>query len=371
MAASVLWLQGQCMTKQPLEDNRYVLVYNGDIFGGIPKELTLEEGDTKILFKLMQNTSKLATTLSQLQGPYAFIYFDKIEEKLYFGRDIYGRRSLLIGKHNEDIILTSVAKRTKEYDFIELPSIGTFSLDLTINQLTVFPWKYRNPNFESKLNELSNFLNTEILVEHELENCDNFKFKELSKEQVYLYNDISNIDINKIFERLINTPSWLNRTVVLKSLLENAIEKRIATQPKYCKNCIHEKKICCHSLTGVLFSGGVDCAILALLADKFVDKCRPIDLINVSFGESTNYQTPDRLTGLQTLEELKELKPDREWNFIEVNVPREELNREREERIADLVYPLKTILDDSLGCAIWFASRGMSGATESPCRVSI
>lgn len=358
------------MTKQPLEDNKYVLVYNGDIFGGIPNELTLEEGDTKTLFRLMHNR-KLATVLSHLQGPYAFIYFDKIEEKLYFGRDIYGRRSLLIGKHKEELILTSVAKRTKEYNFIELPSIGTFSLDLKTNQLIVFPWTHRNPNFESKLTELKSFLNDDVLVEHELESCDDIKFIEPSSEQLHLYKDISNSNIKNIFETLINTPDWLNRIILLKNLLENAIEKRIATQPEYCKDCILKKVICCHSLTGILFSGGVDCAILALLTDKFVDKNRPIDLINVAFDESNDYQTPDRITGLETLKELKQLRPDREWRFLAINVPKEELNEERSKHIADLIYPLKTVLDDSLGCALWFASRGTQGTKMSPCRVSI
>lgn len=30
----------------------------------------------------------------------------------------------------------------------------------------------------------------------------------------------------------------------------------------------------------------------------------------------------------------------------------------RHERISHLIHPLNTILDDSLGCALWFAARG-------------
>ena len=30
----------------------------------------------------------------------------------------------------------------------------------------------------------------------------------------------------------------------------------------------------------------------------------------------------------------------------------------REEHVKHLVYPLETVLDDSIGCAIWFAARG-------------
>jgi len=34
------------------------------------------------------------------------------------------------------------------------------------------------------------------------------------------------------------------------------------------------------------------------------------------------------------------------------------LIRERDRIISDLIYPLNTVLDESLGCALWFASRG-------------
>ena len=30
----------------------------------------------------------------------------------------------------------------------------------------------------------------------------------------------------------------------------------------------------------------------------------------------------------------------------------------RRERVSHLVYPLCTVLDDSIGCALWFAARG-------------
>lgn len=53
----------------------------------------------------------------------------------------------------------------------------------------------------------------------------------------------------------------------------------------------------------------------------------------------------------------------------------------RNKTIADLIYPLNSILDDSLGCALWFAARGHgtkfdSTATEetkytSPANVTI
>lgn len=37
----------------------------------------------------------------------------------------------------------------------------------------------------------------------------------------------------------------------------------------------------------------------------------------------------------------------------------------REAHISNLVYPLGTVLDDSIGCALWFAARG-EGLVRAP-----
>lgn len=43
----------------------------------------------------------------------------------------------------------------------------------------------------------------------------------------------------------------------------------------------------------------------------------PLDYATVK----VSYDVPDRLTGLQELEELRRLRPNRKWNFLEINVP--------------------------------------------------
>ena len=45
-------------------------------------------------------------------------------------------------------------------------------------------------------------------------------------------------------------------------------------------------------------------------------------------------------------------------NFVEVDVTKEELQCAREAVVKDLLSPLQTVLDDSIGCAVWFAARG-------------
>lgn len=42
-----------------------------------------------------------------------------------------------------------------------------------------------------------------------------------------------------------------------------------------------------------------------------------------------------------------------------VNVKKEELIEQRRKYISDAVAPLNSVLDDSLGCVLWFASRAL------------
>ncbi|CAE6407651.1 unnamed protein product [Rhizoctonia solani] len=120
---------------------------------------------------------------------------------------------------------------------------------------------------------------------------------------------------------------------------------------------------------GVLFSGGIDSAVVAYLADRHIPQDEPIDLLNVGFenprtlNASQNksiqetkvqakrdkkkrkkgpdeleapttisapivnetpkmgtYDVPDRLTGIEQLDELRRLCPHRKWNFVCVDV---------------------------------------------------
>ncbi|XP_068920647.1 asparagine synthetase domain-containing protein 1 isoform X2 [Petaurus breviceps papuanus] len=80
--------------------------------------------------------------------------------------------------------------------------------------------------------------------------------------------------------------------------------------------------------------------------------------------QNQNFNVPDRLTGRAGLKELKAINPLRIWNFVEINVSLEELQRMRQHRISQLIQPLDTVLDDSIGCAVWFASRGVGCAMK-------
>ncbi|KAA0203676.1 hypothetical protein HAZT_HAZT008200 [Hyalella azteca] len=124
---------------------------------------------------------------------------------------------------------------------------------------------------------------------------------------------------------------------------------------------------CCgHCRVAVLFSGGLDSAVIALLLDKCLPVGESIDLINVAFpthGEIAPQKSKKRTKNIQ------------HQKLRKVNVSREELEACRASHIRPLLRPHNTVLDDSIGCALWFAGRGqglVSGQPYvSPARVSI
>jgi len=122
----------------------------------------------------------------------------------------------------------------------------------------------------------------------------------------------------------------------------------------------------------ILFSGGLDCTVLARLAHELLPLSDPIDLLNVAFqnprihkASDTDAQAfeaalescPDRITGRASYAELRQVCPGRQWRFVAINVPYTE-TVEHQDRIITLMHPHNTEMDLSIACALYFAARG-------------
>ncbi|WFD32702.1 hypothetical protein MSPP1_003752 [Malassezia sp. CBS 17886] len=142
----------------------------------------------------------------------------------------------------------------------------------------------------------------------------------------------------------------------------------------------------------VLFSGGLDCTVVARLAHEYVPPSQPIDLVTVAFenprairaaraaggdagpGDFPHdpYAVPDRITARLSHAELQQCTPARRWNLVEVNVPYAQYCAERA-RIEALLCPSASVMDLSIGAALFFAARAhgvCDGRTyRSPARV--
>jgi asparagine synthetase B (glutamine-hydrolysing) len=112
------------------------------------------------------------------------------------------------------------------------------------------------------------------------------------------------------------------------------------------------------SPVGILFSGGVDCTVLALLAHRCADPAAEIELINISFAADPE-RAPDRVTGRAGLAALERLAPERRWVFLAVNVDRAEIDAHRP-RIAALMRPCDRVMDLSISTVFWFGARGIA-----------
>ncbi|XP_046683465.1 asparagine synthetase domain-containing protein 1 isoform X2 [Homalodisca vitripennis] len=409
---SVLWTQGVQLKSQPLQDSDgNYLLWNGDIlFGQLERD---EPCDSEVVFERLK--SDPLTAVTEVGGPFSLVFWHSESRQLWFGRDVLGRHSLLWSVSSRHLLLTSAAHR--QSDLEEVPALGLFMVDLSSSQniaIQFFPWAHLTISFST----MSNVPVEEKceLVHAEMGNGSSQRSwlgLEPEEEELAVYKS------DYTLERLLQEPTVLERVEKLLEVLTLAVECRVRKQPGVCKDCVRElekstndylseNKICSqfscqhdkdcklkcencsketfsvekksfeencnhcqltckHCSLAVLFSGGLDSTILALLADKFTSKNIPIDLYNVAFQQSKDsFQVPDRVTGSSSLEELKKLAPDRTWNFVQIDISQEELASLRSSRVADLIYPLTSVLDDSLGSALWFAARGQGHLNGQP-----
>jgi asparagine synthetase B (glutamine-hydrolysing) len=86
--------------------------------------------------------------LQDIEGPFSFIYYDKLAKRLYYGRDRLGRRSLLL-RNGSSFMLSSVAEALAS-DWVEVEADGCYAIQLdqaaSTNAFTPirYPWNPDN-----------------------------------------------------------------------------------------------------------------------------------------------------------------------------------------------------------------------------------
>nr|XP_004660272.2 asparagine synthetase domain-containing protein 1 [Jaculus jaculus] len=411
----VLHLRG-ALTAQPVEDEwGNVFLWNGEVFGGVKVED--EENDTQIMFtslSVCRNESDILSLFSKVQGPWSFIYYQASSHYLWFGRDFFGRRSLLWHFNNlgKGFCLSSVGTQTfgVANQWLEVPASGIFRIDLNsiaISRcivLKLYPWRHGCKNVGEDANNLlpiSVDLPTVVsVVTNEAKLC-------LEKPVIPLNMMLPQAPLESHCRSSSGIPPTRE---TLEAFLTDGHMKKVVEQFIHVLSVAIERRVLCvardENLTpsvasqmcnrkanvAILFSGGIDSMVIATLADRHIPPGEPIDLLNVAFIskeeirpasrnekriKQTNHcetlcrefsrnaaaahpgtNVPDRITGRAGLKELQAINPSRTWNFVEINVSLEELQQQRRAQIRHLVQPLDTVLDDSIGCAVWFASRG-------------
>ncbi|OQR80208.1 asparagine synthetase domain-containing protein 1-like [Tropilaelaps mercedesae] len=350
--AAVLSLRGNESSEQPVKGPGGILCFNGEIYSGlyVPPEMS----DTAVLIESLSSSSSpsaVAQLVSSLRGPWAFVYVCQKSRKIYFGRDIFGRRSLLIRRTTCGFQLTSVAHEHQlgENRWEELPAQGVYIYDMLVSSWTLMQWD-RTPS-GSTIHNVSSCaalhdvpLATEHLtspIEVALQRTPSTRLVSIQGSAV----DVFGVLLDVYEKEVAAFHDALHKAI--KRRVEN-ISKRFTDIP-----------------VGILFSGGIDSTVIAAIALRsFPDVA--FELINVAFEHrdsqgQPSFNTPDRRTSIEAFKELEALDGVEisKARLLCVDVSYVELQRARAGlHVSRLIHPMNTVLDDSLGFALWFAARG-------------
>lgn len=137
--STVLALRGDHIAKQPLidEDTGSILCWNGEAWRIGDERLSVN--DTDAVFELLVRrtrehvvndaTKPVLEALRTIEGPFAFVFFDRLARRVYFGRDRLGRRSLLISSTDGGLSLSSIAGTSSD-EWSEVEADGCYYVSL-------------------------------------------------------------------------------------------------------------------------------------------------------------------------------------------------------------------------------------------------
>lgn len=147
--ATVLGLRGDSVSTQPqqITGRRTFLCWNGELWA-FDKSL-VKENDGEFLIQMLvaaiekdypediskeSSLHKVLNILARCEGPFAFVLFDARHNRLIFGRDELGRRSLLVAGHGDmerSYQLASMRSFADVSDWKELNARGVFVHDIS------------------------------------------------------------------------------------------------------------------------------------------------------------------------------------------------------------------------------------------------
>ena len=315
--ATVLHMRGPSLVPQPVSLKNGVFCWNGEVYEMDEEEIN-SVSDTNILSAMLDE--KECATLQDIaavmgrvsNGEFAFCVVN--ETSVFYGRDQWGRRSLLVSESKDTWRLSSVALGSLKQSWTEVPPGRVYQYNLETGET----------------NSLPLVLSTAML---NLPPCTTSMGKPSHVSQ-----------------------SMWDASLQLQQHLVRAVQRRC----------------CCSYRTegvGILFSGGLDSVVLTALAAELVPPSLPLDLLNVSFDDNS----ADRQAALQSHAELQTLYPNHTFRLVCIQADWDQI-AEQQERIERLMHPKTTTMDLNISTALWFAVQGKGTLLDgqpyhSTCRI--
>jgi asparagine synthetase B (glutamine-hydrolysing) len=325
-----------------------LLLYNGELYDFGPADTAAS--DTRHLADVLRPLLSAAraephreaatlAALDDLRGPYALIGWAPGIRRLYFARDPLGRRSLLVASvPGVGTVVASAVPRGFSAGFAELPPAGLCFLDLSDQEAgarfglvprpsrPVAPRELRPATAAGE--EERRLLNRSFLPQAMSRSC---------VRAALMSPDAAVDEFLSVFERS------MRRRIVLSS------PSRPSGHPSF----------------AVLFSGGLDSLLVAVVLDRVLPPGEPFDLVNVAFGADSAAIAgcPDRVSAVQGYRELLQARgggagaSTRPIRLFCVDVPPHRADEALESSVRHLVHPCDQPMDASIGTALWLAAR--------------
>lgn len=288
----------------------------------------------------------MVSFLANIKGPWALVYFHRPSMMLYFGRDVFGRHSLLWQQPSPQHPKLMVTSVWQQCDWLqEVPAYGLFFVDLSMTTLdkgfrvNLVPWSHMKEECLSSLPPAVKVVEGTRLESHVMQPLNMTLPSPATIEQLKNLPPTLEQGNLETFCALLG-----NNIEKFLKVLTQAVQRRVDKCPPCCQNCTATPSQCHHPRIAVLFSGGLDSAVLALLLDACLPQGESIDLLNVAFPQrvcssadvgnrhkakkltnnvalsSVNFEVPDRVSGRECWQQLQELRPCRNWNFVQVRI---------------------------------------------------
>ncbi|CAN1838789.1 Asparagine synthetase domain-containing protein 1 [Linum perenne] len=353
---ATLQLRGRRRVMQPFVDSsRNVLVFNGEIFGGV--RVGKDDNDSEVLMQTLEKCcsssgegkSSVLEVLSLIKGPWAIIYWQESSRTLWFGRDAFGRRSLLVHWPDEmdsRLLLSSVSPMSSAGADVEVKdgTLPNFWEELSCGLYSV------SLNYSKQDGYIAGVVQRHEWANNELQELIRWERASVIPQADDLCHGTNTACLflsvpvqTSVSRQAQNVLDALRKSVMLRTS-ENVIFQAI-TDDSSQEEC---------SPIAILFSGGLDSMILAALLDQSLDPSYGIDLLTVSFdGQSA----PDRITAKAGADELRKISPSRRWKLVEIDAELSKLTKEMK-HVKELIHPANTYMDLNIGTALWLAANG-------------
>ncbi|KAK8919033.1 hypothetical protein KSP39_PZI021336 [Platanthera zijinensis] len=383
---AMLQLRGLVPVSQPLEDaSGNLLVYNGEIFGGI--NIADDSNDLQVLLHELEIScssdcldfhmngsckselgKSIPDILSAIKGPWAFIYWQERSKTMWFGRDAFGRRSILVHWPtctDSRLILSSVSppsyaknysgsgsskngldnqmanevtNSTHENSYWQELPCGIYSLVLKSSSEKHFMKK--GPFGVVQKHKWTDPLLTKII------SWDRSLLDPKIEPDIPIHTDkrplpSDSLTVHSAFAQKVL--SALRRSVMRRTKMNSIFQTSVKQ--------LRDKEM---APVAILFSGGLDSMILAALLDQCLNPQYIVDLLNVSFDGQL---APDRVSARLGVIELQKIAPMRRWRLVEIDASLFNLTKEIK-HVMSLIHPANTYMDLNIGIALWFAAGG-------------